>query len=439
MRLICTLILTICCLSFITAQNFDRAKMDQLFSLVEKHEQGMGSFSIFQDGKEVYSNSIGFIDLASKKKADANTAYRVGSISKSFTACIILKLVEKKKLKLNTPLSRFFPKIKNSSQITIEQMLCHSSGIYNFTNSDEYLAYMQKPLSRDKVVEKIIEFGSLFDPGTDADYSNSNYVLLSIIAEKVTKKTFHALIEDMITIPVGLKHTYYGGKINSVNNEAFSFERVKKWKNSTETDMTIPIGAGAIVATPSDLNTFWNAFHNNEIVSQQSKEKMMDIQNGFGMGLFQIPFNEKKAYGHNGGIDAFQAMSYHFPEENISISYTANAVVYPVNDLMIDALRIYFGKNAELPEFLPVMELKEGDLAQYLGVYQSPKIPLDITVSSKGATLMAQATGQQAFPLDAIDIHKFKFDPARIKMEFLPKEGKMMMNQNGKDYTFTKK
>ena len=438
MRFSFTYIFILCCFSFAIGQSFDQAKMDQLFSLVDKHEQGMGSFSIFQDGKEVYSNTIGFLDLTTKKKADANTVYRVGSVSKSFTACIIMKLVEKKKLKLNTPLSRFFPKMKNSSQITIEQMLRHSSGIYDFTNSDEYLAYMQKPLSRDKVVEKIIEFGSLFDPGTDADYSDSNYVLLSIIAEKVTKKTFHALIEDMITIPVGLKQTYYGGKINTANNEAYSFERVKKWKSSTETDMTIPIGAGAVVSTPTDLNTFWTAFHNNEIVSQESKEKMMDIQSGFGMGLFQIPFNDKEAYGHNGEIDAFQATSYHFPEENISISYAANAVVYPVKDLMIDALGIYFGKNTDLPEFLPVMELKESDLAQYLGIYKSPKIPLDITISSKGATLMAQATGQQAFPLDAIDNHKFKFDPARIKMEFLPKEGKMMMNQNGKEYTFTK-
>ena len=418
------------------AQEFDRAKMDKLFSIVDEHAQGMGSFSIYQDGKEVYTKTIGFIDLETKKSADKKTAYRVGSISKSFTACIIMKLVEKKKLKLSTPLARFFPKIKNSSQITIEHMLNHSSGIYNFTNSDEYLAYMQKPMSREKVVEKIIEFGSLFDPGTDADYSNSNYVLLSIIAEKVTNKTFHALIEDMITIPVGLKHTYYGGKINSAKNEANSFERVKKWKVATETNMTIPIGAGAVVSTPSDLNTFWTAFHQNKIVSQASKEKMMQIKNGFGLGLFQIPFNEKKAYGHKGGIDAFQSMSYHFPAENLSVSYTANAVVYPVNSLMIDALGIYFGMNVDLPEFLPVMELKEDDLRQYTGVYASPKIPLKITISTKGATLMAQARGQQAFPLDAIDTHKFKFDPAKIKLEFVPREGKMLMEQNGKKYTF---
>ncbi len=436
MRFIFIAILAVLSLSVINAQNFDRAKMDQLFDLVDSHQQGMGSFSIFQGGKEVYSKTIGFVDVDTKKPSDKNTVYRVGSVTKSFTACIIMKLVEEKKLKLNTPLSRFFPKVKNSLQITVEQMLRHSSGIYNFTNTDEYLSYMQKPLSREKVVEKIIEFGSSFDPGTDSDYSNSNYVLLSIIAEKVTKKPFSELVQEMVAAPLGLAHTYYGGKINSAQNEAQSYEKVKHWKATTETDMTIPIGAGAIVSTPFDLNTFWTAFHKNEIVSEESKIKMMQIKNGFGMGLLQIPYGNKKAFGHNGGIDAFQSMSYHIPEENMSISYTANAVVYPVNDLMLDALGIYFGEGNDLPEFLPVMELSEGELAQYVGVYASPKIPLDITISTKGATLMAQATGQQAFPLDAVDTHKFKFDPARIKMEFIPESGKMLMEQNGKNYTF---
>lgn len=436
MRFTFTTIFSVLLFSISIAQDFDRAKMDKLFSIVEEHEQGMGSFSIYQDGQEVYSKAIGFLDINSKKLADENTVYRIGSISKSFTACIIMKLVEGKKLKLNTPLSRFFPKVKNSSQITVEQMLRHRSGIYNFTNTDEYLAYMENPLSRDEVVQKIIEFGSSFDPDEDADYSNSNYVLLSIIAEKVTKKSFSDLVEEMIVKPIGLKHTYYGGKINSANNEANSFEKLKVWESTTETDMTIPIGAGAIVSTPSDLNTFWKAFHNNEIVSDASKTKMMLIKDGFGIGLLQIPFNDKKAYGHNGGIDGFQSMSYHFPKENISISYTANAVLYPVNSLMIDALRIYFGKNADLPEFLPVMKLSKNDLLQYLGLYASPNIPLDITISTQDGVLMAQATGQKAFPLDAIDIHKFKFDPARINMEFFPEEGKMIMNQNGKEYTF---
>jgi len=436
MKIILSSIFTLLFLNSLLAQDFDKSKLDQLFQLIEEKEQGMGSLSIFQDGVEVYSNTIGFIDLESKKAANTETAYRVGSVTKSFTAVIIMKLVEDKKLKLNSPLSRWFPKMKNSSRITIEHMLRHRSGIYNFTNTDEYLNYLTKTLTREEVVEKVMEFGSAFDPDEDAEYSNSNYVLLSIIAEKVSKKPFDVLIQEMIAKPLGLKSTYYGGKINSAKNEANSFSKIKTWEAETETNMSIPIGAGALVSTPNDLNTFWTAFHSNQLVSEDSKAKMMRIEDGFGIGLFQIPFGTKKAYGHKGGIDGFQTMSYHFPKENMSVSYVGNAVVYPITDLMIDVLSIYFGMVKELPSFLPVMKLDDADLDQYVGLYKSDKFPLDITISKEKGQLMAQATGQGAFPLDAVDVHKFKFDKAYIKLDFDPSTGKLFMDQRGSKATF---
>jgi len=419
--------------SITMAQDFDRAKMDELFSRVDKGEQGMGSFSLFKDGKEVYSTAYGFADLKSRKSVDTNTVYRIGSISKTFTACIIMQLVEEKKLKLTTPLSRFFPKMKNSSRITVEHMLRHRSGIYNFTETDEYLIYKEKPLGRDELAQKIIDFGSIFEPDEDFEYSNSNYVLLSIIAEKVTKKTYAELLQERIVKPLGLKHTFFGGKINVAKNEAKSFKKIKTWSAETETDMSIPLGAGSVVSSAGDVNTFLSAIFQDKVVSAESRKQMMKIVDGFGIGLFKIPFNEKSAFGHNGGIDGFQSMAYHFPKENVSITYLSNGVVYPVNDLMIDALSIYFGKSKELPEFLPVMKLSADDLDQYTGVYKSPVMPITLTISVDGKQLMGQGSGQEAFPLDAYDINKFKYDPARLKVTFFPKEGKAIMFQGGRE------
>jgi CubicO group peptidase (beta-lactamase class C family) len=416
------------------AQDFDKEKMDKLFSLLDEHEQSMGCFSIFQGGKEVYTNAIGFADLATKKKVDTNTVYRVGSVSKVFTASIIMKLVEQKKLKLSSPLTRWFPKIKNSSRITIERLLNHSSGIYNFTNTDEYLNYLDKTLTREELYSKIEEFGSAFEPGEDAAYSNSNYVLLSMIAEKVTKKTFNELLQEMICTPLGLQRTTVGGKIQTSNNEAHSFKKVKVWEAETETDMSIPLGAGAIVSTASDINIFLYALFHDKVVSADSRIKMMAIQNGFGYGLFKIAYDNMAAYGHNGGIDGFQSMAYHLPKDDLTVTYLSNGTVYPINSIILDALGIYYQKGNALPEFLPVMKLKSEDLDQYLGKYTSSKIPIDLIISKDGDNLSAQATGQQAFVLDAIDIHKFKFDPARIKIEFLPTEKSLILNQNGKEY-----
>ena len=147
---------------------------------------------------------------------------------------------------------------------------------------------------------------------------------------------------------------------------------------------------------------------------------MIKLQNGFGYGILQVPYGNKSALGHNGGIDGFSSMGYHFPDDNMTITYLSNGSVYSVNSVLLDALGIYFGKGNELPEFLPVMKLKSSDLDTYLGTYKSDKLPIDLIVTKEGDQLIGQATGQKSFPLDAIDVHKFKFDPARIKIEFFP-------------------
>lgn len=418
----------------IVAQEFDKGKMDSFFEILEKHEQSMGTFSIYKNGVEVYSNSIGYLDIESKKDAQVDSKYRVGSISKMFTAAIIMKLVESKKLKLSTPLTRFFPRIKNSSRISIESMLNHSSGIYNFTNTDEYLTYQYKPLSRDELYQRILEFGSSFDPGEKADYSNSNYVLLSIIAEKVTKKSFDELIQEMICKPIGLQDTYFGGKISTSNNETSSYKKVKKWERQKETDMSILLGAGAVVSTASDINKFLNAFFNDKIVTSDSRKKMMKIENGYGLGLFKTPYESKVSYGHNGGIDGFQSMAYYMPEENVSITYLSNGTDYDVKSIFLDALGIYFNKGKDLPSFLPVMKLKESDLDKYLGKYKSDSLPIELNIFKSGANLVGQATGQQDFILDAFDVHKFKFEPGRLEIEFFPAESRLVLIQGGKEY-----
>lgn len=438
MRILILLILTILICSFVHAQGYDEAKLEDLFNRIEKHEQGMGSFSLFKNGKEIFSKSIGVLDLESKEGTNKNTVYRIGSISKTYTACLIMKLIEDKKLKLSTPLARFFPKVKNSSRITIEHMLKHRSGIYNFTNTDEYLTYMEKALTREELLEKVLEFGSSFEPNEDAGYSNSNYVLLSMIAEKLTGKTYSELIEEIITVPLGLERTYVGSQIDTDRNEAKSFSKVKIWENATETDMSIPLGAGAIVSTATEVNIFLQAFFTDKVVSADTRKRMMDMEDGYGLGLLQVPFNEKKSFGHNGGIDGFQSMAYHFPKENVTICYLANGIVYGINDIMLDALSNLFGTGKALPEFLPVMQLKEKDLDKYLGTYISDKLPIDLTITKDGSQLIGQATGQQSFPLDAVDVHKFKFDPARLSIEFLPESNALILLQGGKKYNLSK-
>ena len=120
------------------AQDFDRSKMDRLFALIEQNNRGMGSISIYESGEEVYQNAIGYVSIADEIKATKNTKYRIGSITKMYTASMIMLLIEEDKLSLDTKLDKFYPEIENAGKITIKHMLKHQSGIFNFTNAPDY-------------------------------------------------------------------------------------------------------------------------------------------------------------------------------------------------------------------------------------------------------------------------------------------------------------
>lgn len=223
------------------SQDFDKTKMDSLFSTIERNQKGMGSISIFKNGNEVYQKAYGYADLEDSIRATAKTKYRIGSISKSFTSSIIMQLIEENKLNLDTRLADFFPEIPNANKITVEQLLRHRSGLYNFTNSEDYPNWMEESKTKPELIKIFVDNGTVFNPDEKAEYSNTNYVLLSYIAEKIEKKEFADILNDRILIPAKLNNTYYGGEINPENHEAFSYTHFNHWELATETDMDIPV------------------------------------------------------------------------------------------------------------------------------------------------------------------------------------------------------
>lgn len=419
------------------AQEFDRVKMDSLFSLIDAGQKGMGSISIFSMGEEVYQRSIGYSDVENGLLADASTKYRIGSISKPFTSVIIMQFVDEGKLALDSKLYSFYPGVPNAREITIEQLLRHESGIFNFTNSRKYTSYMEQPKTRAELLKIIVDGGTIFKPGERMEYSNSNYVLLSMIIEQVEMKDFSKVLNERIIKPLKLKNTYYGSKIVSSKNEAFSYNGGDTWELSTETDMSIPLGAGAIVSTPTDLNIFFFALFNGKLVSQESLDKMTEFSDNVGLGLFLLPFYEKRAVGHQGGIDAFQSTAGFFREDDVSIAYTTNGVVMPKNNIMIGALSVFFGLDYSLPKLAASVKVDVEDLDIYLGVYAAPDFPLKVSISKNESGLIGQATGQSAFPLEAYEKDKFRFEQAALTMQFLPGESKMILRQGGQEFELT--
>ncbi len=420
------------------SQDFDPKKLDSLLTIIEANNKGMGSISIFENGEKVYENAIGYANVGEKIGATPETKYRIGSISKTFTASIIMLLVAEDKLQLDNKLSTFFPGVPNADRISIEQLLRHKSGIYNFTSDPEYQNYLNQPMTREQMLEKVSSYESVFDPGEKTEYSNSNYVLLTLIAEKIENQDFADILTDRICTPCGLDDTYYGMEVSEERKEARSYTWNQSWQDATETDMSIPLGAGALVSNPNDLNRFLVCLFNHQLVSEAGLDQMKQLENGMGLGLFQVPFYQKKGLGHNGGIDGFQTAAYYFPQDKVAISYFSNGVVMGVNDILIGALSIYFGKDYKFPEFTPALELTSEALDQYLGVYSSASFPLKVTITKDGNKLIGQATGQPTFPLEAYESHKFRFEAAGLTLEFQPAESKMILRQGGGEHILTK-
>jgi D-alanyl-D-alanine carboxypeptidase len=419
------------------SQTFNAKRLDSLFVLLEKNNKYMGSIAISENGKTIYTRSIGFDDIATSKKSSINTKYRIGSISKTFTASLIFKAVEENKINLNQTIDKYFPTVKNAKTITISNLLNHRSGIHDFTNDPDYLKWNTQPQSRAQMIEKVAAGDIAFEPDTKGQYSNSNYVLLSFILEDVYKKPYGEILNQKIIKPLKLKDTYLGGKISLQNNESYSYSLAGKWEKETETDMSIPLGAGAIVSNPTDLNIFIESLFAGKIVSIEHLNQMKTIQGKYGMGILEFPYFERKSYGHNGAIDGFRSVMGYFPNEKLALAITSNGMGYDNNNILLCALSSYFNKPFTMPTFSNVA-VKPETLNLYLGTYGSTQIPLKVSITKKDNNLIAQATGQPSFPLEAAATNIFKFDQAGVLLEFNTDKKEMILKQGGKEFLFSK-
>src|SRR5690606_5859981 len=343
--------IAVCLLSQLTtAQTVNYKQLDNYLEKLEEHDKFMGSVAIAKNGEIVYSKAVGYSDVEKGIRANEDSKYRIGSISKTFTAVLVMKAVEQGKLKLDTRLNTFFPTIKNADKITISHLLKHRSGIHSFTDDISYLEWNTQAKTEKEMLAIIEKGSSLFEPDSKAQYSNSNYVLLSYILEKVYKESLSSILEKNIAKHIGLKNTYLAKTIDVNDNEVQSYNYVGNWKLETETDASIPLGAGAIVSNTEDIILFSNALFEGKLLQPSSLEYMKTLKDNYGAGLFQFPFNENLGYGHTGGIDGFQSIFTYFDSHKITYVMLSNGANTNTNTISLVLLSEAFGVPYELPE-----------------------------------------------------------------------------------------
>lgn len=308
----------------------DKAKqMDQLLSKYSEYGQFNGSALVSEHGKVIFKKGYGFANMEWDIANQPNTKFRLGSISKQFTALLIVKLAEEGKLKLDVPITTYLPDYPKATgdKITIHNLLTHTSGIPNYTSAPDFF----KDKSRDPFTpeEFVKTFSSLpleFTPGEKFKYSNSGYFLLGYIIEKVSGKSYEQYLQETILTPLKMVNSGYDHGEIILKNRAAGYEKKGKLiRNAFYLDMSIPYAAGSLYSTVEDLYLWDQALYTTKLLSEKSMELLfkpyIKAGNGFyGYGWFleEEPNGDKaklKVIEHGGGINGFNTVISRIPAD----------------------------------------------------------------------------------------------------------------------------
>ena len=251
---------------------------------------------------------------------------RVGSNTKTFVAVVILQLVQEGKITLDEPIETYLPGLLHGegidgAKITVRQLLQHTSGLPEYTDTvpgeTDIFQIRDNYYSTRDLLDVALSKPAAFEPGSQFKYTNTNYIVLTLLAEKVTHRPLAEQITQRIIEPLGLSHTYYPGPgeedIRGTHPHGYHRNSsAEEWKDITRMDPSWAGGAGAMISTPSELGTFIQATFNGTLLTQDSiaeMKKTVDTgqpNHGYGLGIFSMPLScGGEAWGHNGGLPGY--------------------------------------------------------------------------------------------------------------------------------------
>ena len=405
--------------------------IDAYFQSIEDNDRDIGAISIFQNGKEVYNRSFGQKNLPEKIDKPNELMYQIGSISKTITAIVLYQLVDENKIDLDEKLSDYYPEIEHSEKISLDQMLNHRSGIGRIiVKNDSIYDWLYKPVTDQEIIEVINKNGARFEPGEKQEYSNGGYFLLAKIVEDKLEKSYKQIVAERIFEPSGLKNTHSIEK-NDNYTIALPYRKGDSWIEMDDFYFPNITGVGDIVSKPTELNQLSKALFAGKLLSEESLQHMLPAKGeSFGHGLMVVPFYEHTSYGHGGDTMGTHSVMAYSKENDLGISYIVNGEDLDTNDMAIGLLNIIYDKKQTIETSAKENYIANPeDFKQYEGVYGAPGFPLDMTVTKVGDALQCQGTGQPSFFVKPTGKNTFEYEKARLKLEFIPSEDKLIVHQ----------
>lgn len=420
-------------------------KADELLKAYADQYKFHGAVLIAKGNAILLNKGYGFSNFGEKKENTEASIFQIGSITKQFTAALILKLQEEGKLSVNDKLSKYFPQFPNGDKITIHHLLTHTSGIYNYTNNAQAMQNVgTKPVDQ-ATMFSLFEGKPLdFEPGSKYSYSNSGYVLLGYIIEKVTGKSWEASVRESILAPLKMHNTgfdYAGLKNAAKTTGYFSLSEVGAIP-APIIDSTFSYAAGSVYTTTTDLLKWQRAIAKGTLLKKESwKKAMTPVKEGYGYGLVMDSLYGQKRVHHGGSIYGYMSYAVLFPEQDYTMIVLSNAS-NNVGRLTNDLAAILYNKPYTIPVANKEIKLDDAVLQQFVGEYQlAPNFSINFTL--KEAYLYGQATGQPPFQLFAKSDKRFFLKAIEAEVEFIKNaEGKvteMILYQNGREIKGQKK
>ncbi|MDR6784990.1 D-alanyl-D-alanine carboxypeptidase [Pedobacter africanus] len=293
------------------------------------------SVSVAIPGKGTWNHQSGFANKKQGIKVDQQSLFYWASVGKMFTSVVINQLIQERKLRMDSPLSKWFPSFKFSYNITILDLLVHTSGIYSFNYDESFNSSPNLYYSPDQLIAIAQKAKPLFKPGENWSYSNTNYLLLALIAERTEHKPFAQIVQDRIVKPIGLTSV----KVLAPKEQRSNLAQSHKNGEVMLRDYSVPLGAGNLVGNAADMVKFHtallsNTFFNSPVTSALFAKMYPMFEKGmyYGQGIMCYNFPEidgstGKWIGHSGGIPDYKSAVILDQQTRIIVAVSVNETI----------------------------------------------------------------------------------------------------------------
>jgi CubicO group peptidase (beta-lactamase class C family) len=357
-----------------------RAKADAIVAAAFPADGPGGAVIITRRGETIYRAGRGLADVEARRAVTPNSVFRLGSLTKQFTAAIVLQLVQEGRIALDDPVSRFFPDYPHpGAAATVRQLLNHTSGIQSYTGIPGWMVEenTNRPYTTAEMIALFRDRPSPTPPGQAWAYNNSGYVLLGAIVEKVTGKPWHQAIAERIAGPLRLRTIGYGVDRESGPAMARGYtEADGQVRPARRIHMSVPHAAGALVGTVGDLARWSNALHHGRVVSPALYAAMTSptvLPDGrsqpYGFGLANGEERGRATIEHSGGIFGFATYATYVPSDDLFVAVFANSDSPASPPGLVTARLIALALGDPYPTFARA-EVDPGTLAPLFGVYR---------------------------------------------------------------------